>query len=72
MTEKQTFKAVLQKQENSEATGIAIPFDVERVFGAKRVPVKVSINGADYRSAIHRMKGECLLVIPKYSAMRQA
>lgn len=65
MAEKQTIEAVLEKHKNSEATGITIAFDVEKVFGAKRVPVKVSINGADYRSTIFRMKGEYLLVIPK-------
>ncbi|MEO6655772.1 MAG: DUF1905 domain-containing protein [Pyrinomonadaceae bacterium] len=40
MTEKQTFKTVLEKHPGMEATGITIPFDVEKVFGAKRVPVK--------------------------------
>lgn len=65
MTEKQTSEVLLEKHKNSEATGITIPFDVEQVFGAKRVPVKVFINGADYRSTIFRRKGEYLLVIPK-------
>ena len=50
MAEKQTFDVVLEKHENMEATGITIPFDVEKVFGAKRVPVKVWINGAEHRS----------------------
>lgn len=50
---------------NSEATGITIPFDVEKVFGAKRVPVKVSINGAEYRSTIMRMDGRYMMAVPK-------
>jgi len=54
MTEKQTFKVLLEKHDKSEATGITIPFDVEKVFSAKRVPVKVQINGAEYRSTIVR------------------
>ncbi|MDQ3490473.1 MAG: DUF1905 domain-containing protein, partial [Acidobacteriota bacterium] len=37
------------------ATGITIPFDVENVFGAKRFPVKASINGANYRRSVVRM-----------------
>ena len=65
MSEKQTFKVLLEKDENIDATRITIPFDVEKVFGAKRVPVKVSINGADYRSTIFRMGGKYLLAIPK-------
>lgn len=37
MAEKQTFKTKLEKHENMDAAGITIPFDVEQVFGAKRV-----------------------------------
>lgn len=65
MAEKQTFKAVLEKHEKLEATGITVPFDVEKVFGAKRVPVKVSINGADYRGSVVRMGGKYMLGVPK-------
>lgn len=65
MAEKQTFEVLLKKHENSEATGITIPFDVEKVFGAKRLPVKVSINGANYRTTIFRMNGKYLVVVPK-------
>ena len=65
MAEKQIFDARLEKHPNMEATGITIPFDVEKVFGAKRVPVKVSINGADYRGSVVRMSGKYMLGIPK-------
>lgn len=65
MSEKQTFSVLLEKDEKIDATRITIPFDVEKVFGGKRVPVKVSINGADYRSTIFRMGGKYLLAIPK-------
>lgn len=65
MRDKQTFETILEKHENMDATGITIPFDVEKVFGAKRVPVKVSINGADYRSTIVRMGGRYVMGVPK-------
>lgn len=65
MTEKQTFTVVLEKHEKLEATGITIPFDVEKVFGAKRVPVKVTINGTEYRGTVVRMGGKYMLGIPK-------
>lgn len=65
MAEKQTFDTVLEKHENMEATGITIPFDVEKVFGAKRVPVKVRINDAEYRSTIFRMGGKYMMAVPK-------
>jgi len=65
MSEKQTFQVRLEKHETSEATGITIPFDVEKIFGAKRVPVKVSINGAGYRSTVVRMGGQYVMIVPK-------
>ncbi|MCD9186248.1 MAG: YdeI/OmpD-associated family protein [Pyrinomonadaceae bacterium] len=65
MAEKQTFETMLEKHENMDATGINIPFDVEKVFGAKRVPVKVSINGAEHRSTIVKMSGKYVVGVPK-------
>ncbi len=65
MAEKQTFDVVLEKHEALDATGITIPFDVEKVFGAKRVPVKVRINGAEHRSTIVRMGGKYMVGVPK-------
>lgn len=65
MAEKQTFETILEKHEKMDATGITISFDVEKVFGAKRVPVKVSINGAEHRSTIVRMGGKYVVGVPK-------
>ena len=65
MSEKQIFEVELEKHENMDATGITIPFDVEKVFGARRVPVKVSINGAEYRSTVVRMGGKYVMIVPK-------
>ena len=65
MDGKQTFETVLIKHGKMEATGIEIPFNVEAVFGAKRVPVKAMVNGAEYRGSIVRMGGKYLLGIPK-------
>ncbi len=65
MADKQTIEVVLEKHPKMEATGIAIPFDVEKVFGAKRVPVKATVNGAVYSGSIVRMGGKYMLGIPK-------
>lgn len=65
MAEKQTFETVLIKHEKLDATGIEIPFDVEAVFGAKRVPVRATVNGSEYRGSIVRMGGKYMLGIPK-------
>lgn len=65
MAEKQIFEVLLEKHENMEATGITIPFDVEKIFGAKRVPVKVWVNGVEHRSTIVRMDGKYMMAVPK-------
>ena len=65
MADKQTFTVLLDKHPTMNATGITIPFDVEKVFGAKRVPVKATVNGAEYRGSIVRMGGKYMLGIPK-------
>jgi bifunctional DNA-binding transcriptional regulator/antitoxin component of YhaV-PrlF toxin-antitoxin module len=62
---KQTITVQLEKHDKMEATGITIPFDVEAVFGSKRVPVKAVVNGAEYRGTIVRMGGKYMLGIPK-------
>src|SRR5215204_2762926 len=65
MDEKQTFETVLEKHEHIDATGITVPFDVEKIFGAKRVPVKAWINGAEYRGSVFRMGGKYMMAVPK-------
>ncbi len=65
MAAKQTIEVVLKKHGSMEATGITIPFDVEKIFGAKRVPVTAAVNGAVYRGSIVRMGGNYVLGIPK-------
>src|SRR5688500_18179101 len=62
---KQTINVTLEKHEKLDATGITIPFDVEEVLGAKRVPVKATVNGETYRGSIVRMGGKYMLGIPK-------
>lgn len=56
---------MLEQAHDMNATGITIPFDVEEVFGAKRVPVKATINDVEYRGSIVRMGGVYCLGIPK-------
>lgn len=65
MGKKQTIEVVLKQAPGMNATGITIPFDVEKVFGAKRVPVKALINNVEYRGSIVRMGGVYCLGIPK-------
>jgi len=42
---------------------VAIPFDVERVFGSKRVKIKACIDGIAYRGSLVRMGSACHLLL---------
>ncbi|MCC6451257.1 MAG: DUF1905 domain-containing protein [Acidobacteria bacterium] len=65
MADKQTFEAVLEKHPKMDAAGITIPFDVEKVFGKRRVPVVIEINGEQYRTTIAHMGGKYSVHTPK-------
>jgi hypothetical protein len=53
MAAKKKFRVLLEKDPDSEVTGITIPFDAHKVFGSRaRVPVRCSINGFEFRSSI--------------------
>lgn len=47
---KQTFQAALQAEDDS--TFVVIPFDAKQVFGSGRPPVRVTINGYEFRSRL--------------------
>ena len=58
------FRVLLEKHETSEATGITIPFDVEKTYGTRaRVPVRGTINGFPYRSSIFPMGGCFMMAV---------
>lgn len=56
------FEAVIKKVPDKDAAFIEIPFDVEKVFGSKRVKVKVKFDHIDYRGSIVRMGQECYMI----------
>jgi Domain of unknown function (DUF1905)/Bacteriocin-protection, YdeI or OmpD-Associated len=58
VAKKVEFKVELLKHEDSSATGIEAPFDVQKVFGARAgVPVRGTINGFAFRSSLMPMGG---------------
>lgn len=62
---KLTFTAVIQAAGGGGAF-VHVPFDVEKAFGKKRVPVHATIDGAAYRGTLVRMgTPEHLLVVLK-------
>jgi hypothetical protein len=58
------FRVLLEKHENSEATGFTIPFDVPETYGTRaRVPVCGTINGFPYRGTVFPMGGKYIFVV---------
>lgn len=49
------FNGIIQRVENVNGAYVEIPYDVEEVFGAKRVPVVAKFDGCEYRGSIVRM-----------------
>ena len=57
MPEQHRFSAPIELSGNGAY--VTVPFDVERAFGRKRVPVLATIDGIPYRGSLVRMRGEC-------------
>lgn len=55
------FTAVIKQHQNMNAAYIEPPFDVEEVFGSKRVKVNVTFDGIEYRGSIVKMGGIYML-----------
>lgn len=58
---RQEFEAVIQKVEGINGAYVEPPFDVEKVFGAKRVKVLATFDGVPYRGSLVRMGG-CYMI----------
>lgn len=54
MSEKYLFQAVIEAGDGGGAF-VIVPFDVEKIFGQKRVKIKASIGGEPYRGTLVRM-----------------
>jgi hypothetical protein len=54
MAKKHTFKAKLEEGQGG-GVFVRVPFDVEEVFGKKRVPITATIDGEPYRGTLVRM-----------------
>ncbi|MDO5292947.1 MAG: YdeI/OmpD-associated family protein [bacterium] len=56
------FEAIIKQKEGMDASYIEIPFDVEQVYGSKRVKVKATFDGHPYRGSIVRMGLPCYMI----------
>lgn len=64
-----SFSATIQSADTGGAY-VAIPLDVESVFGKKRVPVTATFDGIPYRGSVVRM-GTCGHVLGMTKAIRE-
>ncbi|HSP47615.1 MAG TPA: YdeI/OmpD-associated family protein [Clostridiaceae bacterium] len=51
------FKAIIQQHEGLNAGYVEPPFDVQEVFGAKRVKVRATFDGVEYQGSVVSMGG---------------
>ncbi len=51
------FNAIIKQHESLNAAYIEPPFDVKEVFGSKRVKVKATFDGVEYRGSVVNMGG---------------
>lgn len=65
MSPTQTFSAIIELADGGGAF-VTVPFDVEPVFGRKRVPIRATFDGVPYRGTLVRMgESRHLLIIRK-------
>lgn len=62
MSEIFEFDAVIKKVANIDGAYVEIPFDVEAVFGRKRVSVYATFDGYPYQGSLVRMKTPCHII----------
>ena len=58
MSPRKEFRAVIENADGGGAF-VTIPFDLEEVFGKKRVKVLAMLEGEPYRGSLVRMGGTC-------------
>ncbi|MDD2376641.1 MAG: DUF1905 domain-containing protein [Clostridia bacterium] len=55
------FNDIIQKHQGINGVYIEVPFDIEKLFGAKRVKVRVKFDNFIYRGSVVNMS-ECYLI----------
>lgn len=59
------FETIIIKHEGINAAYIIIPYDIQEIFGAKRVKVKAKFDGYEYRGSIVTMDNSYVIGITK-------
>ncbi len=58
-----SFRAPIKATRGGGGAFVEVPFDVERTFGKKRVPICATIDGEAYRGSLVRMGGDCHMLL---------
>lgn len=65
MPDTQTFTATIEDAGSSGGAYVTIPFDLEEVFGKKRMKARVTFDGELYRGTIGRYGGTYMVIVRK-------
>ncbi len=57
-----SFNAIIQSNDTGGAW-VDVPFDVEKEYGKKRVKVKATFDGVEYRGSMVRMGSDCHMLL---------
>lgn len=59
------FETIIDKHEGIDAAFVVVPYDIEQIFGAKRVKVNAKFDGHEYRGSVVRMGDSYIIGITK-------
>lgn len=65
MSTKMEFDAIMQKAEGVNGAFVEMPFDLEEVFGVKRLKAKAMFDSVEYQGSVVKMDGKYLIGITK-------
>jgi len=65
MATKMEFDAIMQKAEGVNGAYVEMPFDLEEVFGVKRLKAKAMFDAVEYQGSVVKMDGKYLIGITK-------
>ncbi len=64
MAKEHRFRASIKSTHDGNGGAfVEVPFDVEKAFDKKRVPIQASIDGQAYRGSLVRMGGDCHMLL---------
>src|ERR1700747_3006924 len=65
MAQEHKFRARIKSYKDNAAgcAWVDVPFDVEKAFGKKRVPIRATIDGEPYRGSLVRMGSDCHMLL---------